>query len=271
MEPAEEKNKRFTREQLYALVWSEPMQILGPRYGLSDVGLKKICKKLRVPTPGRGYWAKKAVGAAPRATPLPKLPASVTPAQQEVMFGRPARPSPKEVEEAVGPVSDQKRYEAEAEHRIVVAESLTDPHKLVAGSVSLLRQAKSNEQHRLLPRGKRCLAVQVTLGTADRSMLIYDALLKACAARGWAVDLKEEKGTVTLVTVQGEPIGVAIEERVERVERKRDPKANRTYYHKEYDYLPTGRLIVRLQVPYLGVRQTWSDGSKQRVESVSMK
>jgi hypothetical protein len=26
--------------------------------GISDVALSKICKKHRVPVPGRGYWAK---------------------------------------------------------------------------------------------------------------------------------------------------------------------------------------------------------------------
>ncbi|MGF1632107.1 MAG: hypothetical protein ACFCUT_21745 [Kiloniellaceae bacterium] len=31
-------------------------------YGISDVALKKICDKHRIPVPGRGYWAKKAAG-----------------------------------------------------------------------------------------------------------------------------------------------------------------------------------------------------------------
>jgi hypothetical protein len=50
---------RLTREELYEQVWSEPMRTLAPKYGLSDVGLAKICRKQRVPRPGRGYWRKK--------------------------------------------------------------------------------------------------------------------------------------------------------------------------------------------------------------------
>lgn len=49
-------DNRLTREQLCELVWTEPMQV-GPRFRMSDVGLKKACKRLRIRTPGRGYWA----------------------------------------------------------------------------------------------------------------------------------------------------------------------------------------------------------------------
>lgn len=48
---------RVSREELYELVWSTPMVTASRRYGLSDNGLRKICKKLDVPTPPRGYWA----------------------------------------------------------------------------------------------------------------------------------------------------------------------------------------------------------------------
>lgn len=267
MAAEETRERQLTREALYELVWSEPMQVLGPRFGVSDVGLKKACKRLRIPTPGRGYWAKQAVGKAPRRTPLPMLPDSVRPEQQVARFERPPRATPEEAALARGPVPDQKRYEAVPEHRIFVAETLSNPHKLVATSVLLLRSAKTNEQHRLVPRGSRCLALAVTLGTADRAMLVFDALIKACEARGWSVDVKDdENSSITAVSVDAEVVGVCIEELVTRLERRPDPKANRSYYHKEYDYLPTGRLTVRLDASYLGVRQSWSDGAKQRVE-----
>jgi hypothetical protein len=37
--------KRLSRKQLYELVWSEPMKILAPRFGISDVALKKTCAR----------------------------------------------------------------------------------------------------------------------------------------------------------------------------------------------------------------------------------
>lgn len=49
---------KIERKQLHKQVWSKPMSKLAKDYGISDVGLKKICKKLNVPTPPRGYWAR---------------------------------------------------------------------------------------------------------------------------------------------------------------------------------------------------------------------
>jgi hypothetical protein len=65
---------RHNREQLYEEVWSEPMQKVARKYQLSDVGLAKVCKKLNIPKPGLGYWAKKAAGKPiPKRPPLPTL------------------------------------------------------------------------------------------------------------------------------------------------------------------------------------------------------
>lgn len=76
---------RVTREELYELVWSMPIVTASKQYGLSDNGLRKVCKKLGVPTPPRGYWA----GRARR-----KRPARLPPAKQgwptEAWLPRPA-------------------------------------------------------------------------------------------------------------------------------------------------------------------------------------
>jgi hypothetical protein len=46
----------LTREQLYDLVWSEPLQRLSQQIGISDVGIAKHCRNIGVPIPERGYW-----------------------------------------------------------------------------------------------------------------------------------------------------------------------------------------------------------------------
>lgn len=63
--------QRFTRQQLYDLVWSEPKSRLSKRLGISDVGLSKVCKKANIPTPGLGYWAKLDSGKNVIRPPLP--------------------------------------------------------------------------------------------------------------------------------------------------------------------------------------------------------
>lgn len=54
--------RELKREELYDLVWTEALATLGPKLGISDVGLKKRCRNLGVPTPPRGYWAKLEAG-----------------------------------------------------------------------------------------------------------------------------------------------------------------------------------------------------------------
>jgi hypothetical protein len=59
---------------LYEAVWTDAVTVVAPRYGVSDVGLVKICKKLGIPVPPRGYWAKVKAGRPTHKRPLPSLP-----------------------------------------------------------------------------------------------------------------------------------------------------------------------------------------------------
>jgi hypothetical protein len=61
----------WKRELLYAEVWEQPVTKVGQKYGVSDVAIAKLCRRLRVPVPGLGYWARKAAGQTLKQTPLP--------------------------------------------------------------------------------------------------------------------------------------------------------------------------------------------------------
>ena len=59
-----------SREELYVLVWSEPMIKVAEKFKVSGSYMARVCSTLHVPRPERGYWAKIAVGKAPEK-PLP--------------------------------------------------------------------------------------------------------------------------------------------------------------------------------------------------------
>lgn len=63
--------RRFTRKELYDLVWSEPVKTLATKFELSDVGLAKACRRYNIPRPPRGYWAKLRAGKTVEQLPLP--------------------------------------------------------------------------------------------------------------------------------------------------------------------------------------------------------
>lgn len=58
--------KDLTREELFLLVWERPSQEIARELGISDVALAKRCRKLQVPKPTPGYWAKIKAGKRPQ-------------------------------------------------------------------------------------------------------------------------------------------------------------------------------------------------------------
>ena len=60
-----------TREVLYDQVWSMPMTKLAKEYGVSDVALRKTCRKENIPLPVQGHWNKPPDRRTKRRPPLP--------------------------------------------------------------------------------------------------------------------------------------------------------------------------------------------------------
>lgn len=52
------KVKRPSKKELQKLVWEKPTTHIAKEYGVSDVAVKKWCKKYQIEKPPRGYWAK---------------------------------------------------------------------------------------------------------------------------------------------------------------------------------------------------------------------
>ena len=63
----------WNRVDLYNEVWNQPLVKLSRKYGISDVRLGKVCRKLKISHPGRGYWAKRKAGVPVERLPLPEF------------------------------------------------------------------------------------------------------------------------------------------------------------------------------------------------------
>ena len=122
-----------SREALYEAVWTDAVTVVAPRYGLSDVGLVKICKKLGIPVPPRGYWAKVKAGRPTHKLPLPSLP----PGARDL-----AGPIPLSETEAAmhARVRDALQKTRESQSNISVPAELGDPHPLVRAAAARLKR-----------------------------------------------------------------------------------------------------------------------------------
>jgi hypothetical protein len=132
------------REALYEEVWSEPMSVLARKYSLSDVGLAKICRKLKVPLPGRGYWQKEKMDKPP----LPPL-----------KFGDTDTYTLHREKKEMLPVDEAHDEEARVlisleespQNKIQVRERLASPHPLIEKTLHALNAAKPDQYSRVSP------------------------------------------------------------------------------------------------------------------------
>ena len=176
----------LTREQLYEKVWTRPVWSLAKEWGISDVGLAKICKKHNIPRPGPGYWARKEHGYNPRQTPLPKGDGAGV---IEIPYYK-ANPRVFDDEQAQK-AREKGAAEGEIENRIVVSETLNDPHPLIVHTEKNLRGAKRDEKGFLTATAKGSLSLVSAPASVGRAMRILDALIKALESRGMKIRIED--------------------------------------------------------------------------------
>lgn len=68
--------KRFgmSRRELFHLLWRVPTRRVAETFGLTDNGLRKICKIYLIPIPPRGYWASLRSTRPTKTYERPELP-----------------------------------------------------------------------------------------------------------------------------------------------------------------------------------------------------
>lgn len=259
---------QLRREDLYEQVWAEPMLRLAQRYGISGVALAKICRKMDVPVPPRGYWARKEFGNAP---PRPALPAPREGLRESVTIAK--RPL-KAVETSPEAATHTTAMDG-AENRITVPERLVNPHSLVRMAADAFRQGKVDGYGVLrAPRQIGCLAIRVSTDSVPRALRIMDALVKALEARGCPVRVADDPKQGTYVEIAGEKIRFRLEEAIER--RKHAPTPAEMERQKkrswerppEWDYVPTGRLRLQVDEYTRGPRKLWAGGTQYRLKDM---
>jgi len=177
----------LTRTGLYERVWEEPMRVIATRYGISDVGLAKMCKRYRIPIPGRGYWQKLKAGKPVKRPPLKPFPAWTHGVDVELLVYRAAV-------ENVRPVSTvvvvQQSYEQDPANLITVAstvEAAGKLHPLVKRTRAAFGKLQKESTALTVPKGENVLDIRVTPALVDRGLLLLDALIKALESRGYSV------------------------------------------------------------------------------------
>ena len=257
------------REALYKMVWSEPVSKLARGYRLSDRGLGKICQRLEIPVPGRGYWQMKKKGLK---MPVPPLRPTKKLNTTGAYINRTSKPrmDGEQDHETCGLITAEKL----PENKITVPPSLDSPHSLIAMTQRSLIGAKIDDRGLKQPRARGCLDIRVGQDSIDRAILIMDTLVKALETRGFDISVAKEPPFSTSVSVMDEVIKFALNEGHNCTERKltaaqmkEKEKHPWMYSTQEYDYSPNGILLLKIKSDdVMNTRKTWSDGRRQRLE-----
>jgi hypothetical protein len=263
----EDHVKPYDREELYRKVWEKPLLKVAEEYGVSAVALGKTCRKLSVPLPGRGYWAKLAHGhVGMKKPPLPKLD------KVPIIYHSPVNRPPRG--------SDQNDSEFSSIAQLLSSGALNPSPgdasarlpALIRHTANLLRSRSRKDEHGiLLPREAGGLDVRVSEGMLERALQVMSQILIVLERQGFGIEVSE---THTVAVINGERIRFGIEEQIRRVvtQKARVPNpTDRWDYDETVSHEPTGKLSLVIQAGLWNAyeqRARWSDGKVQRLETL---
>lgn len=255
-----EKVVEITRHELYQMVWSRPVIECAKSFGMSDVGLAKICKRHKVPRPYLGYWARIQAGQKPQKTPLPKSKDN----SKIRIYVR--TPVPKEKNASKMPFDNKSMPD------IVVREVLSDPHYLIAETSKFLERCQyDNAGIAVLPKSG-CLDIRVAKESLSRALKIMNALITSLEAIGFQVFIQENTTNVKILDVT---VTFKMGEELDRQHlRAKDLNLDGYYQfgYNSYEKQPihSGRLFLMIEDPdfysHSEYRRNWRDTESKKLE-----
>ncbi|MEX2445642.1 MAG: hypothetical protein WD492_18730 [Alkalispirochaeta sp.] len=274
-----DESRFYDRNKLYEEVWSEAVDKVAKRYGVSGVALAKTCRKLKVPLPGRGYWAKHKVGKAPKRPSLPPMkdpPRIYRQGGTEKQSNQAETPEePNRLRQEV--FRDAKRLvegEKLPENRVTVPATMDSYHPMVeilTPRKKKKRQAITEKWHYYLRDPNETvpglLNVEVSDEHFDRAARIMSAFIEAMESRGFNVEAEYQgqRRNTSFAVVMEKRVPFRLREQTKRREPTKEEKAKTSYLR--YVDEPTGWFTFQLTDHHSSIRRSqWRDTKTRRLE-----
>ncbi|MEW8285190.1 MAG: hypothetical protein AB2697_04345, partial [Candidatus Thiodiazotropha endolucinida] len=214
MSQYEGKSIIYSREELYDLVWTTPMRTLAKKFGLSDQGLAKKCKKHNIPRPPVGYWAKIEHGKKVTKPPLPKL---ADPQLQRIELSNQPIVTKESISKINLVTNDDPRIILARE--FVVPDRISRYHHVVQRSK---QEFKNRSQDRYgflqLPRSNNNhLNLKVTQSSIDRAHRFVELLIRLIKEFRWQLGSNKERHqdhSISSIKVDDEVLFFRIKEKI---------------------------------------------------------
>jgi hypothetical protein len=261
-------DRYWNRDELYKEVWSIPMWTLAKRYGISDVGLAKVCRKLTIPLPGRGYWARKQAGQKVSQDPLPEVKE-----KDKVLLQKPAPPKEQPTEElwADDERAQLARLEGLSPEPLLKRGDLS--HPLIVQARAKLAKAHENP-HGILWTAEQCLDIRVSRASLDRAIRVMAGLIAMIEAEGFSISVSNGHREETVATIYGQQIKFGLVEQVDRIQTTVAPSGGlvdrvlkygaQPPVHRE----PSGKLLIEVLESWSIHKKRWRDGKTAQLEDL---
>ncbi len=204
----------MSRQAMFEAAWQRPLTEIADDFGITSTGLKKICDRHDIPTPGRGYWAQVRAGETfprpalrpvnnPRleevrvlgARPLPPAVAAAirasrllgTDRRKARLRGSPAAPSPPGAEPMAAQAAEAK--------------TASPDHKDLAATRRALSRARRDGDGFASVSGAGIIPTKVGLASHPSALAFLTALTSAAEARGWSLQSTPDRARMM---VEGE-------------------------------------------------------------------
>jgi hypothetical protein len=256
------QNRTLTRAELYQKVWTTPVRTLAKEFGLSDVGLAKLCHRHNLPTHGLGHWRLVETGQAPSRVPLPSVESSnserITITVRELQ-----------------PFDIPRKSERTPSPKIQVQDDREITHPLALRTKKLFEPTSKDDRGQFIPTKLKAPHLRVSKNSMPRALRILDALFFAVEAQDYAVEWGNAPDAWLSVNLDGEKLHFSLAESFSRKPHTLTPaeaarkQKGQYIYTPQRDFEPTGALHLSIDnLPYdlRSVRKSWSDGRFQRIE-----
>lgn len=245
-------SSKFSRKELYDLVWSKPVSQIIKEYSISNSTFKALCKDNNIPLPKNGHWQKIKHNKKINVIPLPELDEE----QGEICLKEDLKPLSK-LNELVRTIKNDKSLPLKVPKNFNKTNGFVVRAKQYYNAV-----AKAKYQSRVEKPKEGIITVHVSKTLERRAYLFADTLIKLMKARGHdfinVTNSKHTSGNGDKLVVFGERYDIRILEPDYRVTKKHP-----TYSWNETKYYPTGKLMLKLDDLY---GRTWVDTENKLLE-----
>jgi hypothetical protein len=176
------ETKKYSRLELYNLVWKKPISLIIDEYLVSRSSFKRICEEYKIPVPGKGHWSKVKFNKKLSPTPLPEC---VDCSEKIKLFIR------KEGDKRdLGMKSEfyniKKEVENDSSLSLRVPKRLSKPDPITHNSLKILENSKKGKLNKRIRDENFIYYIpEVQENQKPRAFRILDSLFKAFRAKGY--------------------------------------------------------------------------------------